>query len=136
MKSKFISLIFLSFCLFACASNVGRSPEFGSWESVSHHSCKDYLYFDGSDKFRVRSGEQELTIAYLISELENTDFLEMNTIIIESNSKPDCLGNQDGKVGTESVFIIKFKNDNQIHFYAWAEEEGYLDMYWQRKESL
>jgi len=101
-----------------------------SWEIISEYDCKELHIFKEDQTISVSSGELEVVDGYLINEIDNSDFLSFQTIVVETNGKPDCLGERNSKVGNELKFYIQFKsNKTEIHFYHWPGKDGYMDIY-------
>ncbi len=101
-----------------------------SWEIISDYDCEELHIFNEDQTISVSSGELKVVNGYLINEIDNSDFLSFQTIVVETNEKPDCLGERNSKIGNEFKFYIQFKsNRTEIHFYHWPSKDGYMNIF-------
>ena len=132
MKTKI--LLFISAYTFFAFNFVHASSEYelmdGTWRMISDLDCDETHAFDKKGEVIVLSGNQKLKKGYLVTKFENSEFYKFETVVLANNNEPDCIGQLDSKVGDQLHLYVKFENrKNEIHFYGWPSEDGYLDVY-------
>ena len=102
----------------------------GTWRMRADFDCDETHAFSKNGEVVVLSGNQKLKKGYLITEIGNSDFYKFETVVLENNGEPDCIGQLDSKVGYQLHLFMKFKDrKNEMHLYGWPNDDGYLDAY-------